>query len=162
MQWQAARLPNVMLPRELHDPAAWDSFLSKLTAPPAQRATQLPAPHTPQPPAPAHNLNQPLILAEVEVGLQHLHNGRSGALHGYTSELLCYAQLEATPDDLAPAHLLAPCLVVLFSLQHRAGDPVLEDLLSPGFKHGDATDIHNNRPISVGEPSSRLYASIMV
>ena len=47
--WQAARLPNVLLPTELHDPAAWDSFLSKLTAPPAQHATQLPAPHTPQP-----------------------------------------------------------------------------------------------------------------
>ena len=45
--WQAARLPNVLLPRELHDPAAWDSFLSKLTAPPAQRATQLQAPHAP-------------------------------------------------------------------------------------------------------------------
>ena len=42
--WQAARLPNVLLPR---DPAAWDSFLSKLTAPPAQRATQLQAPHAP-------------------------------------------------------------------------------------------------------------------
>ena len=66
--WQAARLPNVLLPTELHDPAAWDSFLSKLTAPPAQHATQLPAPHTPQPPAPAHSLNQPLTLAEVEVG----------------------------------------------------------------------------------------------
>ena len=71
--WQAARLPNVLLPTELHDPAAWDSFLSKLTAPPAQHATQLPAPHTPQPPAPARSLNQPLTLAEVEVGLQHLH-----------------------------------------------------------------------------------------
>ncbi|DBA77774.1 TPA: hypothetical protein ACH3X1_009234 [Trebouxia sp. C0004] len=60
--WQAARLPNMMLPRQLHDQAAWDSFL------PTQHATQLPAPHTPQPPAPAHSLNQPLTLAEVEVG----------------------------------------------------------------------------------------------
>jgi len=82
--WQAARLPNDLLPQQLHNPATWDSFLSKLTAPPAQYATQLPAPHTPQPPAPAHSLNQPLTLAEIEVGLQQLHNGRSGALHGYT------------------------------------------------------------------------------
>ncbi len=52
--WQAARLPNVLLPKELHDPAAWDSFLSKLTAPPAQLATQLLAPYPSQPPAPAH------------------------------------------------------------------------------------------------------------
>ena len=66
--WQAARLPNDLPPQELHDPTTWDSFLSKLTAPPAQYATQLPAPHTPQPPAPAHSLNQPLTLAEVEVG----------------------------------------------------------------------------------------------
>ena len=110
--WQAACLPNVLLPRELHYVAAWDSFLVKLTAPPAQRATQLPPPHTPQPPAPAHSPNQPLTLAEVEVGLQHLHNGRSGALHGYTSQLLRYAQLVTTPDDPAPAHLLALCLEV--------------------------------------------------
>jgi len=119
--WQAARLPNVLLPTELHDPAAWDSFLNKLTAPPAQHATQLPAPHTPQPPAPAHSLNQPLTLDEVEVGLQHLHNGRSRALHGYTSELLRYAQLVATPDDPAPAQLLAPCLVVLFNAAFTTG-----------------------------------------
>ena len=84
-------------------------------------ATQLPAPHTPQPPAPAHSLNQPLTLAEVEVGLQHLHNGRSRALHGYTSELLRYAQLVATPDDPAPAQLLAPCLVVLFNAAFTTG-----------------------------------------
>ncbi len=163
--WQAARLPNVLLPRELHDPAAWDSFLSKLTAPPAQRATQLPAPHTPQPPAPAHSLNQPLTLAEVEVGLQHLHNGRSGALHGYTSELLRYAQLVATPDDPAPAHLLAPCLVVLFNAAFSTGQVPQSwktSLVTPVFKHGDATDTANYRPISVGEPISRLYASIMV
>ncbi len=65
--WQAARLPNVLLPQELHDPAVWDSFLSKLTAPSAQHATQLPAPHMPQAPAPAHSLNQPLTLAEVRL-----------------------------------------------------------------------------------------------
>ena len=82
---------------------------------------QLPPPHTPQPPAPAHSLNQPVTLAEIEAGLQHLRNGRSGALHGYTSELLRYAQLVATPDDPAPAHLLAPCLVVLFNAAFRTG-----------------------------------------
>ena len=161
--WQAAPLPNMLLPRELHDPAAWDSFLSKLTAPPAQQATQLPAPHTTQPPAPAHSLNQPLTLAEV--GLQHLHNGRSGALHGYTSELLRYAQRVATPDDPAPAHLLAPCLVVLFNAAFSTGQVPQSwktSLVTPVFKRGDATDTANYRPISVGEPISRLSASIMV
>ena len=156
---------NMLLPKELHDPAAWDSFLSMLTAPPAQQATQLPPPHTPQPPAPAHSLNQPLTLAEIEVGLQHLHNGRSGALHGYTSELLRYAQLVATPDDPAPAHLLAPCLVVLFNAAFSTGQVPQSwktSLVTPVFKRGDATDTANYRPISVGEPISRLYASIMV
>ena len=35
-----------------------------------------------------------------------LHTGRSGALHGYTSELLRYAKLVATSDDPAPAQPL--------------------------------------------------------
>ena len=35
-------------------------------------------------------------------------------------------------------------------------------LVTPVFKHGDATDTANYRPISVGEPISRLYANIMV
>ena len=87
--WQMVRLPSMLLPEELRDTAAWDTFLDKLT--PTQHATQLPAPHTAQPPVPAPSLDQPLTLAEVEVGLQQLHNGRSGALHGYTSELLRYA-----------------------------------------------------------------------
>lgn len=163
--WQMVRLPSMLLPAELQHPAAWDSYLSKLTAPPAQSATQLPAPHTAQPPAPAHSLNQPLTLAEVEVGLQQLHNGRSGALHGYTSELLRYAKLVPTPDIPAPAHLLAPCLVVLFNAAFSTGQVPQSwktSLVTPIFKKGDATDTANYRPISVGEPISRLYASIMV
>ncbi|KAA6421290.1 MAG: hypothetical protein FRX49_08776 [Trebouxia sp. A1-2] len=111
--WQAAHLPNVLLPRELHVPAAWDAFLSKLTAPPAHCATQLPAPHTPQPPAPAHSLNWPLTLAEVEIGCNVPQSWKTS-------------------------------------------------LVTPVFKHGDATDTANYRPISVGEPISRLYANIMV
>jgi hypothetical protein len=140
--WQAARLPYVMLSQKLHDPAAWDSFLSKLTAAPAQHATQLPAPPTSQPPAPAHSLNQPFILAEVEVGLQQLHNGRSGPLHSYTSELLRYAKLMATLDDPVPAHLLAPCLVVLFNAAFSMGQvsqSCKTSLAAPVFKHGGAT-----------------------
>jgi len=170
--WQAARLPNVLLPQELHDPAVWDSFLSKLTAPSAQHATQLPAPHMPQAPAPAHSLNQPLTLAEVEVGLQQLHNGRSGALHGYTSELLRHAKLVATPDDPEPAHLLAPCLVVLFNAAFST------EQVPQSWKNSLVTQFSSMatpqrqpclktgyRPISVGEPIIRLYhnaGSIMV
>jgi len=133
----------------------------------------------PPPPAPAHSLNQPLTLAEIEVGLQRLHNGRSGALHGYTSELLRYAKLVATPDDpapapahllapcllVSPAHLLAPCLLVLFNAAfstRQVPKSWKTSLVTLVFKHGDATDTANYKPISVGEPISRLYASIMV
>ena len=93
--------------------------------------TELPAPHTAQPPVAAHSLNQPFTLAEVEVGLQQLHNGRSGALRGHIAELLRYAKLVPTPEVLAPAHLLAPCLVVLkqSGFQHWASALVVEDPL---------------------------------
>ena len=115
------RLPSMILPEELQDPAAWDTFLSKLKLPPTQHASQLPALHTAQSPVPAHRLNQPLNLAEVEDGSQQLHNGRSGALHGCTSELLRYAKLVPTPEVPATAHLLAPCLVVLFNAAFSSG-----------------------------------------
>jgi len=71
----------------------------------------------------------------------------------------------ATPDDPAPAHLLAPCLLVLFNAAFSTGQVPKSwktSLVTPVFKHGDATDTANYRPISVGEPISRLYASIMV
>ena len=153
--WQMVRLPSMLLPEELWDTAAWDTLLDKLTSSPTQHATQLPAPHTAQPPVPAHSLNQPLTLAEVEVGLQQLHNGRSGALHGYTSELLRYAKLVPTPEVPAPAHLLAPCLVVLFNAAFSTGQVHQSwktSLVTPIFKKGDATDTVNYRPISVCKP----------
>ena len=97
-----------MLPPELCTPAVWHEYLAHLTAPPAQPATQLPAPHTPQPPAPASCLDQLITEAEIEVALQKLHNGRFGAL-GYTSKLLRYAKMVPTDADPAPEHLLLPC-----------------------------------------------------
>ena len=72
-------------------------------------------------------------------------DGRSGALQGYTSEQLRYAKLVATPDIPAPAHLLAPYLVVLFNedaaFSTGSGAPVLEDILvhshlQEGGSHG--------------------------
>ena len=155
-----------MLPDGLQDTlATWDTFLSKLTSPPTQHATQLPAPHIAQPPVPAHSLNQTLTLAEVEVGKQQLHNGRSSALHGYPLELLIYAKLVPIPEFSAPAHLLAPCLVVLSNTAFSTGQVPQSwktSLVTHVFKKRDATDTANYRPISVGEPISRLYASIMV
>ena len=163
--WRRASLPHIMLPPELQTPAAWDGYLSSLTAPPAHIADQLPLPHTPQPPAPATCLDQPLTEAEIEVGLRKLHNGRSGALLGYTSELLRYAKLTATEEDPAPAHLLVPCLQLLFNTAFSTGavpQSWKTSLVTPILKKGDATDTANYRPIAVGEPLSRLYASILV
>jgi len=34
-------------------------------------------------------------------------------------------------------------------------------LITPIFKHGDASDSANYRPIAVGEPLCRLYANIL-
>ena len=163
--WRKASLPHSMLPSGIQTPAAWDGYLVNLTAPPAHIADQLPLPHTPQPPAPPTCLDQPLTEAEVEVGLQKLHNGRSGALLGYTSELLRYAKLTATEEDPAPAHLLVPCLQLLFNAAFSTGavpQSWKTSLVTPIFKKGDATDTANYRPIAVGEPLSRLYASILV
>ena len=163
--WRKASLPHNMLPPELQTPSAWDGYLANLTAPPVHIADQLPLPHTPQPPAPATSLDHPLTQAEIEVALQKLHNGRSGALLGYTSELLRYAKLTATDEDPAPEHLLVPCLQLLFNTAFSTGSVPQSwktSLVTPIFKKGDATDTANYRPIAVGEPLSRLYASILV
>ena len=162
--WQQTRLPHALLPLQLQHPEAWDAFIASLTAAPPQFASNLPPPHTTQPPAPADSLNQPLTLAEVETALHSLHNGRSAAMLGYTSELLRYAQLPATPEVPAPPHLLAPCLLVLFNAAFSTGQVPLSwksSLVTPIFKKGDATDTANYRPIAVGEPIGRLYASIL-
>ena len=153
-----------MLPAELQSPAAWDSYLASLTAPPAQVAAQLPQPHTPQPSAPADSLKRPLSLPEIEAALQKLHNGRSGALLGYTSELLRYAKLPPSDDDPAPAHVLLPCLQLLFITAFSTGSVPQSwktSLVTPIFKAGDMTQPSNYRPIAVGEPLSRLYASVL-
>ena len=162
--WRGTRLPCSLLPVELQSPAAWDGYLATLAAPPAQPATQLPQPHTAQPPTPAVSLNRPLSLAEIELALQQLHNGRSGALLGYSSELLRYARLSPSDDDPAPANLLLPCLHLLFNIAFSTGSVPQSwktSLVTPVFKKGDATDTSNYRPIAVGEPLSRLYASIL-
>lgn len=162
--WQQTRLPHALLPLQLQHPAAWDAFITQLTAPPPQYASSLPSPHTTQPPAPAASLNQLLTLEEVEAALRSLHNGRSAAMLGYTSELLRYAQLSATPEMPVPPHLLAPCLLVLFNAAFSTGQVPLSwksSLVTPIFKKGDATDTANYRPIAVGEPIGRLYASIL-
>ena len=84
---------------------------------------------------------------------------------GYTSELLRYAKLAATDEDPTPEHLLVPCLQLLFNIAFSTGSAPQSwktSLVTPIFKKGDATDAANYRPILVGKPLSRLYASILV
>ena len=82
--FQQTRAPQSSLPSELTTPSAWNPLISKLTSPPAQTATHKPPPHQPQPP-PANTLNTPITAEEISLGLQRLHNGRAGALQGYSS-----------------------------------------------------------------------------
>ena len=118
--WQQACLPHLLPPPELQPPSTWGDLINS-TASPAQHASQLPTPHTAQPPISAYCLNQPLSLAEVEAGLQRLHDDRLAAMVGYSSQLLHYAKLSETPEDPAPPCLLAPCLQVLFDAAPSTG-----------------------------------------
>ena len=148
-----------MLPPELQTPAAWDEYLADLTTPPIHIADQLPFRYTPQPPAFATSLDQTLTQVEIEVAL---HNGRSGTLLGYTSEMLRYAKLTATDEDAAPR---TPRSALPFSSAFNTGSVPQSwktSLVTPIFKTGDVTRTTNYIPIAVCEPLSKLYASILV
>ncbi len=146
-------------------PIAWSGFLDTLTAAPLAAAQQLPPPHTAQPPVPAHTLNQHISVAEIETAVQALHSGRSGVLLGHTSEFLCHAKLAPIAEDPALQILLVPYLHPLFNAAFTSGhfpQSWRTSLVTPIFKRGDATQAANYRPTAVGEPISRLYASILV
>ena len=118
--------------------------------------------HAGQPLAVADSVNQPLTLAEVEVGLQKLRNGRSAAMLGYTSELLRNAKLSATPESPAPPHLPASADAAFSTGQ--VPQPWKSSLVNPICKKGDttaATDTANYRLIAVGEPISRLHVNML-
>ena len=161
--FQQTCAPQSSLPSELTTPSAWHPLISKLTSPPAQTATHMPPPHQPQPP-PANALNTPITAEEISLGLQRLHNGRAGALQGYSSEFLRYAKPLPTPESPAPANLIIPCIQAMFNEAYSSGKVPIQwqtALITPIFKHGDASDAANYRPIAVGEPLCRLYANIL-
>ena len=89
----------------------------------------------------------------------------AGQLPCWATPRSCCATLTATPEDPSLPHLLAPCLLVLFNAAFSTGQVPQSwksSLVTPIFKRGDATDTVNYMPIAVGEPISRLYASILV
>ncbi|DBB04138.1 TPA: hypothetical protein ACH3X1_013186 [Trebouxia sp. C0004] len=58
-----------------------------------------------------------------------------------------------------------PCLQLLYNTAFSTGSEpwsLKTSLVTPIFKNSDATDTTNYRPKAVGEPLSRLYASILV
>ena len=161
--WQKTRTPQPLLPAQPQTPAAWEPYLTHLTAPAPHSATHMGPPHQPRSP-PAHSLNHPFTTEEIQRGLHHLNNGRYGALQGYTSEVLWYSQAIPTADNPTPPHLLNPCLQKLFNLAFSTGQVPAEwqtSLVTLIFKHGDADETSNYRPIAVGELLIRLYTSIL-
>ncbi len=161
--FQQTRAPQSSLPSELTTPSAWNPLISKLTFPPAQTTTHMPPPHQPQP-TPANTLNTPITAEEISLGLQRLHNGRAGALQGYSSEFLRYAKPLPTPESPAAPNLIIPCIQAMFNEAYGSGKVPIQwqtALITPIFKHGDALDPASYRPMAVGEPLCRLYANIL-
>ena len=160
----AARPQQPTLPPDLQTPAGWDALLQSLTAPVTNPIQQVPPSPFTTSPAEATELNLPFDHYEVELALKQLHNGRSAALLGHTSEFLRYAKLPADEDNPEPPHVLAPALTAAFNTAFSTGtlpDSWQTSLVTPVFKRGDKTDATAYRPIAVGEPLARLYAVVL-
>ena len=163
----AARAPAAALPPGLQTPAGWDPLLQQLTQIPARANLCMPqSPFTTPPTAAAAPLNEPITETEVSAALQRLHNGRSGALLGYTSEFLRYAVQSPDPADeqAMHTHVLLSHLTAVLNTAFNTGkipNTWQTSLITPIFKRGDRADPTAYRPIAVGEPLARLYASIL-
>ena len=120
--WKGLRSRMHDLPQGLQAVQAWDAYLNKvgdLRLPDAQ-----PLPYDPYPQhdaTPAIPLNAPFTLAEVEIALKKLNNGRSCGLHGLPSELLRYARHVSTPEVPNPPHVLARVLLAVLNCAFQEG-----------------------------------------
>ena len=106
------------------------------------------------------HLNLPFTMEEVEAGLRRLNNGRSGALLGYTSELLRYGKHPRLKEVPVLEHLLAPCITAFFNTAFSTGttpDAWRTSLVTPIHRRGDATEPSNYRPIAVGTSVQALH-----
>jgi exonuclease III len=164
----AARAPATTLPPSLQTPAAWDPLLQQLTQIPPAANLWMPRSPFVMPPATAAAapLDDPIIETEVSAALQRLHNGRSGALLGYSSEFLRYAVQSPDPADKesTPTHVLQTHVTAVLNTAFSTGkipDTWQTSLITPIFKRGNRADPTAYRPIAVGEPLVRLYAGIL-
>ena len=163
--WKHLRAIHSALPPQLQGVQHWQLYLKQVGSLPLPNACYLPHGAFPQHAnQPATVLNAPITLAEVQLGLQRLNNGRSTGRQGLPAELLRYAQHVPTADNPHCPHLLAPVLQTVLNSAFQHGhvpSSVNTALVTPVFKRGDVCDTANYRPIAVTEPIMRLYANIL-
>ena len=163
--WKLLRSEYKDLPVSLQHVQAWDGYIQRVADCGGPRNLHLPAEAYPQRSThAAETLNGAVTEEEVQVALQHLHNGRAKGPCGLPSELLRYAKLPSTKDRPNPPHILVPTLTVLINSLFRQGavpESINVSLVTPVYKKGDPFDTSNYRPIAVTEPIMRLYAGIL-
>jgi len=163
--WQKVRCDHQSLPGPLCTVQKWDAFLEGVSDCCSAFSGPLPpASHPDQGGPAASQLNNPISHEEVLIGLRKLHNGRATGLHGYPAELLRAAQPLVGDGEAPQPHVLAPLLTQVLNAAFDAGrfpSDINHSLVTPVFKRGDVGDPANYRPISVTEPLSRLYATIL-
>ena len=164
--WTVFNYSRNTLPPSLGSPDQWVQFQQKLAAhqPPlgCHLLAELSPPSYSQ--EAADQLNAANVSpAEVLAALARLHNGRASGVSELPAEYR-YAMAPADAGDAAPVHLLAPTLAALFSAAFAAGtipDGWSTATITPTHKRGDTTDTANYRPVAVGVPLVRLYASVL-
>ena len=103
-----------------------------------------------------------ITSSEVEVALGQLNNGRSSGCGQLVAVIFCYARAEGPLT--VQVHLLAPTLVALFSSAFISGVVLLSwrtSAVTPLCRKGDQTLTQNCRPVAVGVPLARLYATVL-
>ena len=167
--WQDFNRSRSALPPSLASPSAWAHFQQLLAAHQTAAGCHLPVEviSPPYSQAAADQLNCAAISAdEVIAALPNLHNGRASGLSELPAEFYRYASAPAAAGShgSAPPHLLAPVLAKIFTAAFAAGTIPISwstAAVTPLHKKGDPTDTANYRPVAVGVPLARLYASVL-
>ena len=87
-----------------------------------------------------------------------------GSGNRYAVPMCRPAAVAGGASNARPAHLLAETLAALFTAAFTAGsipDSWTTSAVTPILKKGDPTVTSNYRPVAVGTPIARLYASVL-